>query len=130
MFKPMNQPPSEPVEQTPTFIPKPVSQEDTAAILATIMAENPTFADTERNGELIAQFLVKNHCEFTLENCRKAVQILSYPFDKLDRAEATSATTTAATGCCGIPIRFQHAVRYRRTPTRHTRVADTMIDVL
>jgi hypothetical protein len=49
------------------------------------MAENPTFADTERNGELIAQFLVEHHCEFTLENCRKAVQILSYPFDKLDR---------------------------------------------
>jgi hypothetical protein len=62
-----------------------VSQEDTAAILGTIFAENSTFADTSRNGELIAQFLVENHCEFTLENCRKAVQILSYPFDKLDR---------------------------------------------
>jgi hypothetical protein len=49
------------------------------------MAENPTFADTERNGELIAQFLVEHHCEFTLENCRKAVQILSYRFDKLER---------------------------------------------
>jgi hypothetical protein len=96
MFKPSRhnreELPSEPVKPTPTFTPKPVSPEDIALILTTIKAENPTLANTDRNGDSIRRFLVENHCEVTLENCRKAVLILSYPFDKLDRQKPPAPT--------------------------------------
>lgn len=61
--------------------------------LAIIQAEDPTFASSNRNIEAIFDFLWENDVVggWSLENVRKAVQILSYPADKLERVQPRPA---------------------------------------
>lgn len=54
-------------------------------IIKTVWGENPTLADTPKNGELVGQFLKENGQALSVDNVRIAVKILGYPFDKLDR---------------------------------------------
>jgi hypothetical protein len=62
-----------------------MSPEVLKEMLATVLSENPTLCDSEKNGRLVGEFLDEHGCEINLENIRKAVLILGYPNDKLER---------------------------------------------
>ena len=65
-----------------------VTREAAEAAIVVVMRENPTLANTEKNGNLIAEWLKSMKCEFTLKNIRLAVQALSYPDDKFERVKS------------------------------------------
>ena len=72
-----------------------VTREAAEAAVVVVMRENPTLANTEKNGTLIAGWLMSMNLEYTLKNIRLAVKALSYPEDKLQRVKSAPEPASA-----------------------------------
>lgn len=72
-----------------------VTREAAEAAVVVVMRENPTLANTEKNGTLIAGWLMSMNLEYTLKNIRLAVKALSYPEDKLHRVKSAPEPASA-----------------------------------
>jgi hypothetical protein len=63
--------------------PRIPTDEELAQIAATVLAENPWVADSDKNGELLADWIEKNaESRFTVENYRVAIQVLKNQLDR------------------------------------------------